>query len=109
MRKLILELYNRNSSPVPLLDVAKIAGISLSDLKTRLNQEKKLDSIGDIRIHEASKLIKYYGKGLLFDQIVEEKIEEFMKVSKRIREIEEKCKKKYSIEKSRQRDKKNSP
>lgn len=94
MRKLIIELYNRNNRPVPLLDVSKAAGISLLDLKTRLSQEKKLDRIGDMRIHEASELIEFYGKGLLFAQTVEEKVEEFMRVNKKIREREEKYKKK---------------
>jgi hypothetical protein len=94
IRKIFIELYKKSHTPPSQDEVASYAGITIDDLRQRLECEPRLPNLHDISFSDARMLIDHYGPELLFGESAESDVKAYFANRAKIEAFEKKAKRK---------------
>jgi hypothetical protein len=94
IRKLFIELYKMSGAPPSQEEVASHAGITISELRHRIDREPRLPNMQDNSFGDAKTLIDHYGPELLFTESAVSDVNSYFVHRARIEAFEKKAKQK---------------
>lgn len=94
IREFIVDKFKRAKKPLTLDEVAKRMHLNRKELENQLRDSEPLLNFRGLTPAKASKVIEFYGKGVIFGAELEWLIDEGKKSEDRLREFERKFREK---------------
>jgi hypothetical protein len=94
IRHALIELYKKSGIPPSQEEVASHTGITIDELRQRLDREPPLPNLHDVSFSDARKLIDHYGPELLFSESAVSDVKAYFAHRAKIEAFEKKAQRK---------------